>query len=290
MLIKPIIKSCIAAAVLLSISLNTKAQMDHGLMFIHQDRMARRQMADLSIANPGAYKRMAELSNRMEMYAGINFTSLFVEGKYNSPDGSSSTIQKFTKQIPMSTSYTFATGVFLPMAKYGEKSSLGITLNMNVMLLKNGDKLKIPLNVADTLRKFEVMTTGIPISVDFKSGCDARFDRAYPAMYGIGIGLNPMYYEVQSDMNRFNGARFKVAPFIKAEVGCYFGVAVKLRVMYTFLNRFNYYEGTTPEKFIYTNNSNGAPLDYKGTIITDGFLTVGLSINPFAAMWDKYVD
>lgn len=284
--IKPLLVSASLSLALLSPYLS-KAQFG-GFSNTHMDRVRRWGMADMAQSNPESYRKMAQMSNHLELFGGVNLSKLYIEGQYNVPDGSKP--KKFTKELPMKMSYALGGSVYFPMSKIGEKSSLGINVGINAMFYKNDDRLKIGINVGDTLTKYEITTTGIPISLDYKVGCDARYDRAYKPMFGIGIGFNPMFSTVESNFHFINGDYFKLAPFIKAEVGYYLGIGMKLRVMYTYINSFNNYEENTPENNPDNVKAKGVSLGFKGKVASDGCLTIGLSLYPFAAMWDQYVD
>lgn len=233
---------------------------------------------------------------RLEIAGGLNFTNLFVQGQYNIPNSTAEgdfDTKKFTKQVPLTTSYYYAAGYCYPISRFGEKSALGITVNVNVLFVASKDNIKVPLNVNDTLTGFGMVTCGLPLSIDYKVGGHARYDKAYPFMYSFGVGFNPMACFMNGSVTGtgyglFDNIPFKLSPFVKAEVGYYFGAAWKLRVMYSFVNQIYRYEdyGERYNNIKYERKS----LEYKGTVAMDPVLTVALCINPFAAMWEKYKD
>lgn len=278
MLIKPTIKMAVAILSIF-VSMNAKAQ---GNMILHNMHQNRYMMADMEMS-----EELRKSSTHTEVFGALCIAPMFIEGKYNYVDGTDVRTKRFTNQIPLTTSYTIAVGTYAPMAYYGERSSLGLTFNINITTVQGKEGMQIPVNAGDTLTKLAVQTVGLPISLDYKVGCDAIFNRIYPGMYSIGVGVHPMVASVETNLYDIKALPIKVSPFIKAEAGFYLGVAVKVRVMYTFLSNLKSYDGTIPANNDYVFKG-GNSAQYSGKLTTSGFLSVGLVINPFAAMWDKY--
>ena len=221
-------------------------------------------------------------ANRLEWGWGLMYTNYYFEGDYEKYSFASVSDKAYFKQVKPSIGYSFIAGYSYPLTKFTEKSTLALTVNVmfSVFQGKNED-----YNFTNnrTITDFSVTHMGFPLSLDYKSGADAVYDKAYNVMYNVGLGMYPNVTEYSMDDLPL---RFKVNPYFKAEIGIRFGIAMKLRAMYIYRNAGVGYEGheTSDTK----NSPSNLQLNYKGNISQDPELTVAIILMPFSFLWEKY--
>lgn len=117
---------------------------------------------------------------------------------------------------------------------------------------------------------------GLPVSADFKFGCDAIADKTVRFCGTIGVGGYPSMSATVDASNA--GFGFGVTPFVKAEFGMMAGLCFKLRAMYTMGNIPFYTEG----------NSIYSLTNFKSTSSLTGKSGISLSliIMPFSWNWN----
>lgn len=218
-------------------------------------------------------------SNRLEYGFGMPFQSFFLEGNYESFDGNTISDNHYFVKVPLKPLYSFVAGYSYPMAKLSEKSVLAITVDVSYAAFK-GDNFSIKLSQNRSFSTMSIKMTGLPVSIDYKSGTDAVFDKQYRFMYTFGIGFQPTLTQVDDD------DMFKIYPFVKAEAGIFAGIAFKVRATLTIAGIRDYYED---------REDNGLPnvpqdlkLNYSSSLTTEPQLNLSLIIMPFSFLWEKY--
>jgi hypothetical protein len=221
--------------------------------------------------------------NRIEIGFGMMYTNYYYEGSYENYEYAKVYDVKYYKQIRPASSFSFIMGYSYPLTKFGEKTTLALTVNCLYNLFKGRDD-SVRVSSGTVLSGLAAEHIGLPVSLDFKSGADAVYDKQYNFMYNFGLGFMPNFSTYKIDGESFR--TITAAPFVKAEVGVRFGIAMKLRVMYVYRNSFINYDGYDD-----MNNKYGPQklqLNYKGNLTQDPELTVALVIMPFSFMWEKY--
>ena len=72
---------------------------------------------------------------------------------------------------------------------------------------------------------------GIPVTLDYKWGCDVDFDPEQKSCFAIGVGGMPMYSMSLSNLEPA-GSSFRIAPYAYASFGFYMRGCWKLRLSY----------------------------------------------------------
>lgn len=116
----------------------------------------------------------------------------------------------------------------------------------------------------------------LPISADFKFGCDALTDKSIRFCGTIGAGVFPSMAATVDASNA--GFGFGAAPFIKAEFGVMGGICFKIRALYSFGSIPYYTEGNSINNM--ANFSSTSSLTGKSS------LTFSLLFMPFAWKWN----
>lgn len=117
---------------------------------------------------------------------------------------------------------------------------------------------------------------GLPVSADFKFGCDAVTDKTIRFCGTIGAGVFPSMAATVDASNA--GFGFGAAPFIKAEFGVMGGICFKLRAMYSF--------GTIPYYTEGNSINNSSSFSSTSSLTGKSSLSFSLIFMPFAWKWD----
>lgn len=188
----------------------------------------------------------------------------------------------YTKKLPQ-RSYGFGIGSFFPLAKVSKASKLAIGADVMFNMyewdvIKNAGVMYNTgthmYQVADVVVAGS-FNMGIPVTLDYRTGCDAMQSKDYNTCFAIGAGVYTnwaatTYYEFQ-DANTWSAR-----PIIKMEAGLRFGMCFKLRAMYQFgkISYFSY-------KNEYTTFDETLDIEGKGTFM------LSLLIIPTAFSWSR---
>lgn len=122
-------------------------------------------------------------------------------------------------------------GTHFPIAVMGEKSILAIPVDaiVNLYVWNTGD---IAINGGTYNYDVATMQIGVPVGIDYKTGGDAMLDKSNRISFTAGIGMHPNMYATA--FGPWNGqAKFRVQPYLKAELGVFAGICFKVRALYT---------------------------------------------------------
>ncbi len=183
-------------------------------------------------------------------------------------------------EMKTSVAWGFTAGTYIPLKRLGKVSSLnlGVDYLYNMMTWKSD----VPSIGSFGISSFDGVTVqmALPVGLDFKFGSDAVQQRT-PAMCAtLGAGVYPSYA-----LTSLTGApitldpAFSIAPYVKAEVGFFAGVCMKVRAIYAIgdLTYMNYEN---------TSNSMGE-LKTSSKLVGKSNLAISLLIMPFSFKWDN---
>lgn len=179
-----------------------------------------------------------------------------------------------------SAAFGVTTGTYIPLKRLGRSSSLalGIDYMYNMMTWKS----KIPGYGGEIDFSGVTAQMALPIGLDFKFGADAITTKDRRFCGTLGVGAFPSY--AVTALDNAGGISidpaFSFAPYVKAEVGIFAGICMKVRAVYAIGNvtYMDYSESTTNAGVTSTSTSK-----FVGT----SNLTVSLLIMPFSWMWQK---
>lgn len=123
-----------------------------------------------------------------------------------------------------------------------------------------------------------VMQLGMPIGLSTRWGCDAKQDKGFNYCYSLGAGVLPSY-SLSTDLETLE-SQVGVQPYLKAEVGFFKGICMKLRVQYSF-TRVTLLDGESKTKFETNDFSTNTNLTNTST------LAVSLVFMPFSFTWGR---
>lgn len=198
--------------------------------------------------------------------------------------------QKFDTSINLSkkssVAYGVSVGSFAKIAKIDKKQMIAFdwsfggayyTYNLVDYQDAGGDELSL---TALTIL-FEA-----PLGLQYKSGGEASLNPKDKFLFSMGAGFAPTFaitgFAFSNDAGGDVGADavFKLRSYVMAEMGMYFGVAMKIRAMY-YVSPFTLYhreEGDIEEGRI------------NATLTGNNNIVVSLLILPFSMKWKEYYD
>lgn len=193
-----------------------------------------------------------------------------------------------SKDVRTKGGFGITLGHFFPVAKMGEKSSLNISIdflyNMMVwdaeMVDVSGYDYSTGSYSYNTTYVISAATVhwGLPIGVDFKTGGEATLDRSSKLSMTLGTGIYPSLNLTVFETNA--GAKTKIQPYLKAEVGVFAGINWKVRALYSF-GKLEYID--------YSDVESGSSYAYESSasLVSKSTLTLSLLVMPGSFKWGK---
>lgn len=177
-----------------------------------------------------------------------------------------------------SASWGFTAGTYVPLTRLGSSGSLALGIDYMYNLMTWKSNIKVP-DVGEFLFEGTTAQMALPIGLDFKFGSDALQLRT-PRMCGtVGAGVYPSYA-----LTTITGSpltidpTFAVAPYIKAEIGIFAGICMKVRMIYA-IGDLNYMDYKKTEEFMGVTSTETAKLTGKSN------MAISLLIMPFSYKW-----
>lgn len=178
----------------------------------------------------------------------------------------------------------FGYGTRIAKLSHNQALGIGVGATINFLTFKPESGIRYFGDTASS--HYKIQTTkysyvGIPISLDYKSGAEAAWDRDEGNMFAIGAGICPKIIAT----GYFNEVSWlSVTPFAKAEFGFFAGLAMKLRATY-FIGE-QVYANDNPYYAVGYYSGQAAP-DFDATlkVSTGGELVISLLIMPFSRSW-----
>ncbi len=186
-----------------------------------------------------------------------------------------------TARAKTSMNYGLLVGTGIHLAKLNEDKSLALNLGVTMLFSRtsiSNSELNIK-NGTDFKEEIDLLRSGIPISIDYKSGAEAASDKYLKSMFAMGAGIAPKFVSE----GFFGGYAIpSLSPFIKVEAGYFLGVAFKIRAMYYFGEQVWY-----DSYFLDRISDDELPM-YGATykLYTKGEFQLSLIIMPYSGSWE----
>ncbi len=182
------------------------------------------------------------------------------------------------ESVHTTAAFGVALGTYIPVKKLGRVSLLAVNADFTY-------DFKYWKNIANGLysQAFDLGISGlsaeigVPISLDFKFGCDATSTKNQRFCTSIGAGIHPSFAFTSFEDNA--ATAFGMAPFVKYEVGFFKGICMKFRFMYTFDNI--QYINKSGSVFKQDDLASNFTLKGKNTF------TVSAIFMPFSFLWER---
>lgn len=218
---------------------------------------------------------------RQYISLGMAFMNMEYSGKYREhPYVGNYTDTAIYLNKASSSSYCFGVGSFANLARIQKKQMLAFDWSFgvhlyNFKLVDRDDPVdgKYTLNAATMM--FEM-----PVGLSYRSGGEASLDPKDKMLFTAGVGFAPsvaLTALISSTLLSAAGVQFKMRPYITADMGYFFGVAMKAKVTYylTPLELMNKLDGD-----IHTGQSSL-------TLTGSSNFVVSLVILPFSFKWNE---
>lgn len=218
--------------------------------------------------------RLPGLLSRFQL--GYSFVSNSAESQGHSFIKSPAFNQDTTIIGNLSTSaaWGFTAGTYFRLSHLGESGilALGVDYMYNLMAWKVNNSEPGTFDGA-------TVQMALPIGLDMKFGADAMQVRDRRFCATLGAGVYPSYAITSiTDAPITIDPVFSVAPYLKAEVGIYAGICMKVRAIYAIgdLTYMDYKE---------SSNANGVESSTSTKLVGKSNLTISLLIMPFSFKW-----
>jgi hypothetical protein len=207
------------------------------------------------------------------VFAPAEFTMKYVDldrtGMFHTTD--------IKRKLSSTGSFGIMSGVFFPISHVDRSTiyALYIGTEGNIYSYNVGS---VSLDSNSTVTSNAIgMQLAVPMSIDYKYGGDAVRDKSQKLCFAFGFGLKPsltiMKYGFVASTNA------SLTPFLKAEVGYFLGICMKLRATMNF-GSLKYFDSESST--VYTSYDQ-MKLGLNGKVS----FTLGLVLMPFSWDWDK---
>lgn len=181
---------------------------------------------------------------QFKYYAGLALTQAF-------------NLARFTES---NSALHLSAGVQISIAQYSVVS--------DKMKLKNGMNFSIDREYINAI---------VPLGLDYKIGAEGAADQYLKTMFTLGAGA-ALIVNMDGGTEFMNVAGY---PYVKAEVGYFAGIAMKLRLMY-FIGEHTWYEGSFADDDVAGLPNNSAQY----SVTSPGLLQLSLVFMPWSRTWD----
>ncbi len=229
-------------------------------------------------------------------YSGYSFpmTSATYSERYMYYDdyGDNNMDTTMSKNVRSKGGFGIVLGTYFPIVRLTERTSLNISLDfMYNFLVWDGQMVDPSTFNEDPYEEPGAPTTnivyeisgatvqwGLPVGVDLKTGGESSLDRADKFSFTLGTGVYPTLNLTVFEINA--GAKFKMQPYLKAELGFFAGINWKMRALYSFgkLDYISYSENYSGDTYAYQSDVS---------LISKSCLTLSLMVTPGSFKWGK---
>lgn len=194
----------------------------------------------------------------------------------------------YSRDVRSKGGFGVTLGTYIPIAQLTEKSSLNLDIDFMYNFLV-WDAAKVNYSGYDNSTGQYTYSTnytitsatvqmGLPIGLSFKAGGEASMDRGDKLSFTFGTGVLPTLNATIFDT--YTGAKFKLQPYLKAELGFFAGVNFKVRALYAFgkLEYLNYDDSYAGDTYAYQDQ---ASLTSKSSFL------LSVMVMPLSFGWSK---
>ncbi len=218
---------------------------------------------------------------RLTLGGGLRFISGKVTLDYLGRDNNTGAYMDTSLQVPLRTKPSFALyiGSYFPVTTIGENGMIVVNTELMAAVANlTYDSISF-LGSRDYAAEFSTYKFGALLSLEYRVGGDVTLSKGDGTMFTLAAGLNPCGV-TSGDYNKI--PPYKIIPFIKAELGFFAGMAVKVRGIMYFGN-----SGYEKNRTWNLTNTEGVG-DYLETYIAgSNGAELGLVIMPFSVMWNR---
>lgn len=208
-------------------------------------------------------------------FTGADYSHTFIGTDENGDPVGEQTINRHYNMKGISV----GAGMYYRVGELSENSEIAFNLFIafNVFNFDPGNINTSPnYNYDYSIQSFQV---GVPLTLDYKYGGEAIFDKTEKVSFTFGAGLSPMMNA--TGIGPMSNIKFNIRPYVHAELGIFAGIEWRLH--------FAYYGGQSKLADL---NEGSAFMDQlpEGSRIqmnSSSMYVVGLGIMPFSFDWKK---
>lgn len=195
----------------------------------------------------------------------------------------------FSRNVKSKGGFGITLGHYFPISKLSDKSSLNIGVDFlynflvwdaEMVNMEDYDYTTGEYNNYGSNYVISAATVhwGLPVGIDYKYGGEATLNRSNRMSLTLGTGFYPSMNLTVFETNA--GAKFKLQPYLKAEVGIFAGINFKVRALYSF-GKLDYIS--------YSETDNGDTYSYESSasLISKSCLTLSIMVMPGSFKWGK---
>ncbi len=215
---------------------------------------------------------------RISLAFGKHFMPGTIDLKYTGYPNDNFYDTSFSFNIKSKRSYAVNVGTYFPIAIVSDVSMLVLNVELMASTTSLGyDSVKFT-DTAKFMRSFETSRAGLPISLEYRLGGDVVLNKNYKGLFTLGVGLMPC---INSSDDYDKVPPYKILPFVKAELGFFALVAIKLRAT-AYLGNTDYLAGSTMYNVVPGGKGDELRASARGS---NGF-TLSAVIMPFSVSWN----
>lgn len=172
----------------------------------------------------------------------------------------------YSRDVKSKGGFGVTLGTYIPVVHLTEKSCINVDIDFMYNLLVWDANTINYSGYSNTTGQYTYSTNytitaatiqmGLPIGLSFKAGGEASQDRGDKLSLTLGTGVYPsLNATVFED---YAGAKFKLQPYLKAELGFFAGVNFKVRAFYAFgkLEYINYEDKFSGLTYAYNDEAS----------------------------------
>ena len=211
---------------------------------------------------------------------GMAFSSADYSHSYSTIDGSGNIVGSNTISRSFDLKgFQFGANVYFRLFDVTPNSSVVFNINPSAYLFhyEMGSIHPAGSNLNEYNYSLAIGNLAVPLTLDYKTGGEALFDKSYRTSFTVGAGLSPVMYG--TNFGNIKKNKFGIRPFVHAEIGVFAAIEWKIRL--------SYMPGTTKVMDLYSDDAGmeTMPVDSHIQMTTSSMFSVGISLMPFSFGW-----
>jgi len=230
-------------------------------------------------------KRRAEGKNvKSYLSYGINFglafSSVDFSHSYSTIDGSGNIVGSNVISRSFDVrGYQFGANVYFRLFDVTPNSTVMFNISPSgyVFHYEMGPIHPVNSNLGEYDYTLAIGNIALPLTLDYKTGGEALFDKSYRTSFTVGAGLSPVVYGTNfGDLQKM---KLGIRPFVHAEIGVFAAIEWKIRL--------SYMPGTARVMDLYSDDAGmeTMPVDSHIQMNTSSMFSVGIALMPFSFGW-----
>ncbi|HET8572888.1 MAG TPA: hypothetical protein VFL76_03355 [Edaphocola sp.] len=211
---------------------------------------------------------------------GMAFSSVDFSHSYATIDGSGNIVGSNTISRGFDVhGFQFGADVYFHLFDVTPNSSVVFNVNPTgyIFHYEMGPVKTSNSNLSEYDYTLGIGDLAVPLTLDYKTGGEALFDKSYRTSFTLGAGLSPVLYG--TNFGDLRGMKFGIRPFVHAEIGIFAAIEWKIRL--------SYMPGAAKVMDVYSDDAGmeSMPVDSHIQMSTSSMFSVGIALMPFSFGW-----